>query len=141
MTRLAHNRQAAEAAIVTTLLVGVWFAAQSRPAKAIMPLTPSMGYHAELLRQCPSKQLSRLDPHDLRTVLQEYQATLPSSDQTRVTKALDNCAWSSNPPSASCEDEVLLGTFDQAGRLSAVVSIVCASYACNDQGDCTAAPK
>ena len=111
-------------------------------AIAITPWSPWTSYLAELRRQCPSKQLDRLDPHDLRATLNGFLGELPPEPKARIGNAVDaGCSAGPYPHTATCDNSAAIAAITREGRLAAAVSKVCASFVCDGQSDCKAVPR
>lgn len=94
---------------------------------AILSWSPLDGYQAELKRQCPHRQLDRLDAQGLRAALQAFQATLPPKAQAEIdeTRAA-SCSAAHDAMSVSCEASAVVGVLARWGRLGEAVAFVCA---------------
>jgi hypothetical protein len=123
--------------------LGLVLLAHPQTGLAITPWSPWEGYLAELKRQCPDKQLFRLDVRDLHAALAAFQATLPRGTQTEIEEAqAAGCSAAHNAYGPSCENATTVGIVMRDGRLPEAVSFICAAYlGCTDQSDCTAAPR
>ena len=93
-------------------------------------------YQAELVRQCPDKQLQMLSVRSLSDGLDDYKQTLPSDVLARFTKAeTDQC--SSPEVGAECVVDADLMIADDAGRIGELAGAICSDFLrCRGEGDC-----
>jgi hypothetical protein len=93
-------------------------------------------YQAELVRQCPDKQLQMLGAAQLSDGLDDYKLGLPDDIRARFQKSeTDEC--SSLDAGAACVNNADLETADEVGRISDVAGSICAAFLrCRSDGDC-----
>ena len=115
-----------------------WLLLCSAPADAVIPAGPVDVYREELARQCPAKQLYRLDPHDLQVALGRFSVRLPRQSRNKNSSITDNlCAVGPYPHNPECENSAALNLLIQENRLREATSFVCMAFeGCSDQSDC-----
>ena len=93
-------------------------------------------FEAELVRQCPEKQLQLLSAHNLRDGLDNYLEALPQEVRDRLQKAeSDRC--STMDAGAACVNMADIAEADDEGRTEELAGSICGSFLrCRDQGDC-----
>lgn len=93
-------------------------------------------FEAELVRQCPEKQLQLLSARDLRDGLDSYLAGLPQDVRDRLQKAeSDRC--STEDSGAACVNMADIMEADDEGRGAELATSICGFYLrCRDQGAC-----
>jgi len=93
-------------------------------------------FEAELVRQCPDKQLELLTASQLRDGLDNYMDGLPQDVRDRLQKSeTDHC--SSDGAGASCVNLADITAAEAEGRMEDLVGYVCGSFLrCHSQGVC-----
>jgi len=93
-------------------------------------------FEAELVRQCPEKELELLSARDLRDGLDNYMAGLSQDMRDRFEKSeTDHC--SSMDSGAACVNLADIAAADEVGRMEDLAASICGSFLrCRDQGVC-----
>lgn len=93
-------------------------------------------FQAELVRQCPEKQLELLSARDLRDGLETYTDGLSQEMRQRLQKSeADNC--STMDAGAACVNLADITAADEDGRIEELAASICGSFLrCRDQGVC-----
>jgi hypothetical protein len=94
-------------------------------------------FQAELVRQCPQKQLNLLSARDLRDGLDDYMGSLPTDQRDQLQQSeRDHCSGAESG-GAACVNMADLDAADQVGQMEGLAGWVCSSFLrCRAQGAC-----
>jgi hypothetical protein len=93
-------------------------------------------FQAELVNQCPEKQLQMLSPRDLRDGLDDYKEGLSPDQLTRMQQA-EQAQCSSMDSGVACVNMADIATAGDMGEMSNLATSLCLDFLrCRDQGVC-----
>jgi hypothetical protein len=93
-------------------------------------------FQAELVQQCPDKQLQLLSARDLRDGLDDYKEGLPQDERDRLQQA-ENQMCSTENAGAACVNDADIAAASQMGLMTDLGASICTDFLrCHDQGAC-----